>query len=449
MFIDQTMRKSRSFVLYLLVPALLLSAASNAQQTGADSLLQNASLPNVIQYALKRQPLVQQSLIDEQITALQVKSKLADWYPQINFNYLLQHNFDVQTNIIGGNPVKLGVDNTSAFQFGATQTIFNRDVLLALRSRNDVQLQARQQTTSNKIDVVVNVTKAFYAVLATQQQIKVVQETITRLERSLKDARAQYDAGVADKTDYKRATIALNNAIASRKATEESLKANTENLKAVMNYPPSGTLNIAYDSIALENAIPQDTLARVDIGSRIEYQQLQTLKRLQEANLKYNKWSFIPTLSANGAYNFNYLNDQFSKLYNQSYPNSYIGLTLGLPIFQGGKRKYNIKQAEWQLKRVDLDIVNLENSVNAEYTAAVAAYKSNLANFLAIKENVQLAQEVYDVIQLQYHSGIKVYLEVITAETDLRTAQINYFNALYSVLSSKVDVQRALGTVQY
>jgi outer membrane protein TolC len=449
MFIDQTMRKSRSFVLYLLVPALLFSAASNAQQTGADSLLQNASLPNVIQYALKRQPLVQQSLIDEQITALQVKSKLADWYPQINFNYLLQHNFDVQTNIIGGNPVKLGVDNTSAFQFGATQTIFNRDVLLALRSRNDVQLQARQQTTSNKIDVVVNVTKAFYAVLATQQQIKVVQETITRLERSLKDARAQYDAGVADKTDYKRATIALNNAIASRKATEESLKANTENLKAVMNYPPSGTLNIAYDSIALENAIPQDTLARVDIGSRIEYQQLQTLKRLQEANLKYNKWSFIPTLSANGAYNFNYLNDQFSKLYNQSYPNSYIGLTLGLPIFQGGKRKYNIKQAEWQLKRVDLDIVNLENSVNAEYTAAVAAYKSNLANFLAIKENVQLAQEVYDVIQLQYHSGIKVYLEVITAETDLRTAQINYFNALYSVLSSKVDVQRALGTVQY
>ncbi|TXJ29193.1 MAG: TolC family protein [Chitinophagaceae bacterium] len=443
------MRKSRSFVLYLLVPALLLSTASNAQQTGADSLLQNASLPNVIQYALKRQPLVQQSLIDEQITALQVKSKLADWYPQINFNYLLQHNFDVQTNIIGGNPVKLGVDNTSAFQFGATQTIFNRDVLLALRSRNDVQLQARQQTTSNKIDVVVNVTKAFYAVLATQQQIKVVQETITRLERSLKDARAQYDAGVADKTDYKRATIALNNAIASRKATEESLKANTENLKAVMNYPPSGTLNIAYDSIALENAIPQDTLARVDIGSRIEYQQLQTLKRLQEANLKYNKWSFIPTLSANGAYNFNYLNDQFSKLYNQSYPNSYIGLTLGLPIFQGGKRKYNIKQAEWQLKRVDLDIVNLENSVNAEYTAAVAAYKSNLANFLAIKENVQLAQEVYDVIQLQYHSGIKVYLEVITAETDLRTAQINYFNALYSVLSSKVDVQRALGTVQY
>jgi len=444
------MRKSRSrFSLSLLVPALLFSAASFAQTQSADSLLQDASLPNVIQYALKRQPLIQQSLIDEQITDLQVKSRLADWYPQINFNYLLQHNFDVQTNIIGGNPVKLGVDNTSAFQFGATQTIFNRDVLLALRSRNDVQLQSRQQTTFNKIDLVVNVTKSFYAVLATQQQIRVVQETITRLERSLKDSRAAYDAGVADKTDYKRATIALNNAIATRKATEESLKANLENLKAAMNYPVSSQLNIGYDSAALENAIPQDTLAIVDISGRIEYQQLQTLKRLQEANLKYNKWSFIPTLSANGAYNFNYLNDQFSKLYNTSYPASYIGLTLGLPIFQGGKRKYNIRQAEWQLKRVDLDIVNLENSVNAQYASALSSYKSSLANYLAVKENVQLAQEVYDVIDLQYRNGIKAYLEVITAETDLRTAQINYFNALYSVLSAKVDVQKALGTVQY
>ncbi|MBO9660722.1 MAG: TolC family protein [Chitinophagaceae bacterium] len=433
----------------MLIPAMLVSSVSSAQTSNADSLLQDASLPNVIQYALKRQPLVQQSLLDEEITRLQVKSRLADWYPQINFNYLLQHNFEVQTNIIGGNPVKLGVDNTSAFQFGATQTIFNRDVLLALRSRNDVQTQARQNTTANKIDLVVNVSKSFYAVLATQQQIRVVQETITRLERSLKDSRAAYDAGVADKTDYKRATIALNNANATRKATEENLKANIELLKASMNYPANGELRIAYDSAALENAIPQDTLAMVDIAGRIEYQQLQTARRLQEANLKYNKWSFIPTLSANGAYNFNYLNDQFSKLYSTSYPASWVGLTLGLPIFQGGKRKYNIKVAEFQLKRVDLDIVNLQNNVSAEYTSALAAYKSNLANYLAVKENVQLAQEVYDVIDLQYRNGIKAYLEVITAETDLRTAQINYFNALYSVLSSKIDVQRALGTVQY
>ena len=79
----------------------------------------------------------------------------------------------------------------------------------------------------------------------------------------------------------------------------------------------------------------------------------------------------------------------------------------------------------------------------------MAAYRSSLENYLALKQNVLLAREVYDVIQLQYRSGIKTYLEVITSETDLRTAEINYFNALNQVLSSKVDVQRALGDIRY
>jgi len=417
---------------------LLAGGAAYGQQPTGDSLLQDASLPNVIRYAIKNQPRVQQALVDEKITDLQIKSRLADWYPQVNFNYIYQHNFQVQTNIIGGNPVRLGVANTSAFQFGATQTIFNRDVLLANRTRNEVRLQARQQSENTRIDIASDVSKAFYDVLATQQQIRVSDENIVRLERSLRDARAQYDAGVVDKTDYKRATIALNNARALRKSNEEALKAKTEYLKALMNYPETGELKIIYDSATLEQEIPVDTMQGVDYSRRIEYQLLETQRRLQEANVQYNRWSYLPSLSANGAYNLNYLNDQFSKLYNNSFPASYAGLTLAFPIFQGGKRKYNLEQSKWQLKRTDLEITNLKNSVNAEYASALAAYKSALVNYLAVRDNVELAQEVYDVINLQYRSGIKTYLEVITSETDLRTAQINYFNALYQVLSSKI-----------
>ncbi len=435
----------------LLLPALLvfLLPLPGISQRPADSLLQEATLPRVIQYALKNQPLIQQALIDQEITDLQIRSRLADWYPQVNFNYLYQHNFQVQTSIIGGNPVRLGVANTSALQFTASQAIFNRDVLLANRTQGEVRRQAAQQTAGTKIDIAVSVSKAFYDVLATQQQIRVATENIVRLQKSLNDARAQYDAGIADKTDYKRATIALNNSLASRKSNEEALKAKVEYLKALINYPESASLDIVYDSAALEREIPVDTLQGLDYSRRIEYQLLQTQRKLQEANVQYNKWSYLPSLSANGAYILNYLDNDFNKLYNQTFPNSYAGLTLAFPIFQGGKRKYNLEQANWQLKRTDLAIVNLKNTVNAEYSSALASYKASLANFLAIKENVSLAQEVYDVISLQYRSGIKTYLEVITAETDLRTAQINYFNALYQVLSSKIDVQRAAGELRY
>jgi len=87
--------------------------------------------------------------------------------------------------------------------------------------------------------------------------------------------------------------------------------------------------------------------------------------------------------------------------------------------------------------------------VNSEYAAALASYKASISNYRAVKENVLLAREVYDVINLQYRAGIKTYIEVVNAETDLRTSQINYFNALYQVLSSKIDVQRSLGDLRF
>lgn len=438
----------RKGVLLFLTCLVFISFRSTAQQQ-TDSLLQEATLENCITYAVEKQAVVQQAQIDEAITEEAIKSKLSEWFPQVNFNYTFQHNFQVQTSVIGGNPVKLGVDNTSGLMFTLNQPIFNRDVLLASRTRADVRLQARQNTESVKIDVAANVSKAFYDVLTTEQQIKVSDENVVRLERSYKDAYNQYQAGITDKTDYKRAAIALNNTKAAKKSYEVLLKARIENLKAQMNYPVEASLKIVYDSTQMEKEILLDTTQTPDYIRRIEYQLLSTQQKLQEANVQYNKWSFLPQLSANGAYNLNYLNNDFNKLYNQSYPASYAGLTLSFPIFQGGKRKYEIQQAKWQLRRTSLDIVNLRNAVNAEYNGALANYKSNYASYMATKENMVLAKEVYDIIQLQYKSGIKTYLEVITSETDLRSAQINYYNALYELLASKIDVQKAVGAIRY
>jgi outer membrane protein TolC len=423
---------------------------TSAENLAAESpTLDKATLDNVIQYALKHQPLIQQSVIDQRVVENTIKSKLADWYPQINFNYNLQHNFAVQTNIIGGNPVKLGVDNTSAAQFSLTQSIFNRDLLLANRSQNDVRQQASQSVTNNKITVAANVAKAFYAVLSTKQQISVAEGDIIRLKKSLKDAKSNYDAGTADKIDYKRVTITLNNTMATKASNEELLKARLQALKSLMGYPVDKPLEIAYEPTQMENEIALDTAQKVEVQNRIEYQQLQTLKRLREADLNYSKWAYLPSVSLNGAYNLNFLNNSFGDLYNRNYPNSFANLTLALPIFQGGKRKINTNTAEWQIKRLNLDIVNLKNTVNNEYQQALATYKSNLGVFLSQKENMELAKEVYDLVQMQYRSGIKTYLEVITAETDLRSARINYYNTLYLVLSSKIDVQKALGQLNY
>jgi len=433
---------------YLSLFLVLICSGSLFSQTN-DSLLPAASLQNCVQYALKHQPLVQQSVLDEEITERQIRIRLADWYPQLNFNYNIQHNFQVQTSIIGGNPVKLGVNNTSYGQFGLTQAIFNRDVLLARRSAGDVRKQAQQSTTNNKIDITVNVSKAFYDVLLTQQQINLDNETLNRLEKSFKNAYDQYSGGIVDKIDYKRATIALNNAKAQKRQDEESLEAKYASLRNQMGYPVNAKLDLVYDSAQLEKDAFTDTSQALSYDNRIEYQLLETQKRLQASNLTYYKWGFLPSVGLFGNYNLNFLNDDFAKLYSHNYPNSYAGISLAFPIFQGGKRIQQIRAATLQLKRVDYDIASLKNNISAAYAQALAVYKSSYNYYTILKENLAIATDVYNTIQLQYKEGVKTYLDVIFAETDLRSAQVNYTNALYQVLSSKLDVQKELGTIQY
>jgi outer membrane protein TolC len=428
---------------------IVISGTSFAQRTDSLPTLSEATLENCVQYALQHNPDIQNAKIDQQITETQIQSKLADWYPQVNFTYNLQHNIQLPTFIFNGNVSHSGSYNTSGANFSLTQNIFNRDVLLASRTAKDVREAASENTQSQKIDLAVRVSKAFYDLILTRQQLKVTDEDIVRINQSLKDAYYQYQAGIVDKTDYKRATIALNNAKAQKKSGEESLKAKQAYLKDLMGYPVMTPLNLNYDTSQMENEVLLDTLQTVNYNDRIEIQQLQTQKKLQEYNLQYYKWSFLPSLSAFGNYNLNYLNNDFSKLYSQAYPNSFVGLTLNLPIFQGGKRLQQIKQAQFQITQAANDIRSFENQIHSEYMDALATYKSNLYNFYSLKENLSLATEVYDVIQLQYRSGVKAYLDVITAESDLRTAQINYYNALYQVLASKIDVMQSLGNIKY
>lgn len=411
--------------------------------------LETASLDNVIQYALQHAPAIQQAQIDQQITNKSIKGRLTEWLPQVNFAYNYQRFIDLQTSVIGGNVIRFGVNNTSSFQFTATQTIFNRDVFLASNTASRINVQAEQNTTKAKIETIVNVTKAFYDLLATTQHINVNEESILRLERSLKDAYSRYQSGVADKTDYKRATILLNNAKAASKGSREQLGYKLQALRTLIGYPTEKEIALVYDTAKLEQDIFIDTVQQPNLSSHIDYRLLYTQKELQQANVTYSKWAFLPSLNAFGAYNLNYQNNNFGELYNEEYPYSYVGLTLAVPIFQGGKRILKVQETKLIGRRLDVSMSNLESSLYTDYSRAMSAYKTNLENYFSQQQNVQLAEEVYGIINLQYRSGIKTYLDVTIAETDLRTTRLNYVNALYLVLASRVDVLRALGQITY
>lgn len=431
-------------LILLAVTFFCCSFKAFAQSSGKDTLT-NASLPACVQFALKHQPTIRQSEIDEKIADATIRTKLADWYPQLNLDGYYQHNIQLPSNFFGGNIVSNGTHNISAVELAATQNIFNRDVLLALRSSGQIRKAARQGTDSARIGIIADVSKAFYDVLLTQKQVSVLDEDVVRLNRSLQDAYNQYKGGIVDKTDYKRATISLNNANAERKQQQDILTAKYFYLRQLMGYPDSAALQLQYDSAELERQIPIDTLQEINYTDRIEYRLLQTTKELQQYNLKYYKWGYLPSVSAYGNYNLDYFNNSFGKLYQQSFPNSNVGIQLSFPIFQGTKRIFQVRTAQLQVDRLDWEITALQNIIRTEYAQALALYKGNLANYIALKENVQLANDVYNILRLQYQQGIKTYLDVIIAESDLRTSQLNLYTSLYQLLQSRIDVLRALG----
>ena len=164
--------------------------------------------------------------------------------------------------------------------------------------------------------------------------------------------------------------------------------------------------------------------------------------------MKYYKWSYLPLVSAFGNYTPAFQNDRFADLYNHAYPSSFVGLQVSVPIFLGKRRTYEIRNANLQLTRLQWSITDLNNVINQQYAQALAAYKGSFAEYQALWQLCNFSIRA-NTLRLQYSSGVKTYLDVIIAETDLRSAQLNYLSALNQVLSGKLDMEKALGIIKY
>lgn len=444
----KTKRINFQTIVFLLL-GFFTARNGNAQNSNSNRpSLQDASLQQVIDYALENQPAYQKVVLDERIMKSGVRVNLSDWMPQATFTGALQHNLKLQQTVVAGNIITMGLKNTSFMQFMATQQILNKEVIASSITAKPIKEQASQIVESAKIDLVVTVTKAYFDLLAVKQQIDVSKEIIKRLERSLQDATSLYETGVTDKIDFKRATIALNNAKASLKSNEELLKAKEAALKVAIGYDANMPISIKTDMEQIEKELSADTIKNFNFSDRVEYRLLQSNQKIQKGNLKYASLAYMPSIYGSAVYNFNYMNNQFRDLYNAAYPNAYVALNVSFPLFTGLKRVENIRQQKWKLNQLEYDITNFENVANSQYYAALAMYKSQLASYEALKENLVLAQEVYDIIELQYKEGVKTYLELITAETDLRTATINYYNSLYLIMAAKVELEKAAGKIR-
>lgn len=410
-------------------------------------LSNEATLEDLIDFALRNQGRVQQALIDEEIGEREIASALSGWFPQITALGSYNHNFIIPTTAFGEEVIEMGQPHNSAVTLQAEQQILNPGLLQAAKAARYIREQNKLNTEQSKINMIVEVSKAYYDILTSHEQVNIVRENITRIQKQLDDATARYESGIVDQTDHKRARISLSNARADQRRLEEVLKYKYAFLKELIGLQSDQEINLAFDIERMEKEIVMDTTDRLITENRVEFRQLQNIKRLQEINTQYHRWTFLPSLSASYNYAWDFRNQRFQGLYNTHHPRSAFGLHLQFPIFQGTRRSQEIRKSRLLEDRLDWDLVQLRNRIISEYQLAMATYRANLTDWNTASENVSLSKEVYEIIQLQYQEGIKTYLDLMMAETDLRTSQINYLNALFAVLSGKLDTYKALGII--
>lgn len=412
------------------------------------------TLYQCVGYALEHQPSINQAQLNIAIARANNAINISSWLPQVNLSGNLVHYLQLPSSSTADSAgrqqvVRTGVYNTFLPGLTVSQAIFSPQLLYAAKSAHLYTRAAEQAKDSTRINIITGVSKAFYSLLLTLAQVDVLKEDTARLGRNVMDTYHQFVGGIVDETDYDEAVISLNNSKAQLRQQMENISPGYAVLKQLMGYPPEKQFNVVVDTVTMLQEIGFDTTQPLKYENRIEYQELQTAMQLQHNLTSYYRSAFLPSLSAFYNNYWQFTNNTATQLFNAAYPYSYVGLSVSLPVFTGFSRLENVRKARLQQESIDWVQVSLRSQIYTEYTSAMANYKSAFYNWVLLKENVTRARSAYRIVSLQYKEGIVAYLNMIVAESNLVSAEIGEINALFQLLSSKIDLERAMGTTRY
>lgn len=416
------------------------------------------SLKEAIDYAQNHQTSILNASIDEEIAKNTVKKTIGIGLPQVNGSVNFQDFLKVPTNLLPGEffgkpgtqiPVRFGVQYQSSLGLELNQLLFDGSYLVGLQATKTFKELSNKNLKRSRIETTVAVTKAYYSVLVSNEQLSLLDANMARLKKSLNDTEALFKNGFVEKIDVDRLTVMNNNLETERGNVIRLLELNVNLLKFQMgmNIQFKLLLKDSIRSLQVEESIAvKDTSA---FQNRIEYSLLETQKKLNELDLKRYKSLFLPSLSAFGSTSRSLQSNEFLNLTDRSFPTTVIGFRLSVPLISGGIKTYQVRNAKLEVLKTENNLVNLRNGINLEVEQAQTVYRNGLKSLENQKRNMELAQEVLRVTKIKYEQGVGSSIEVTTAETSLKESQNNYINALYDLLINKVNVDRALGKIVY
>jgi len=442
----------------LLITLMLLTSIAIRAQESPQGRTFNFSLQECLQYAYENQTAILNSKLDIESAKARVKETVGIGLPQVSGTAQFMDYLKIPTTLIPGEffgepgtfiPVKFGVKYQSSAGLSVNQLLFNGTYLVGLKASKTYKELSEKSLNRTKLQTTVAVTKAYYQVLVSNEQMRLVDANVNQLAEQLRQTQELNKQGFVEKIDLDRLQVIYNNLLTQKENISRSLVLSTQLLKFQMGMPVTDGLSVKEKienvSLDVNSSIAVDTSA---YRNRVEFSLLQTQRKLNDLNIQRLKSEYLPSLAAFGSSSYSFQSNSLGSLYDKKFPTTVVGLQLNIPIFSGFQKVYQIRQAKIELKKTDNDLSNTKNGILLEQETGRITYQNSVSSLNNQKANMDLAREVLRVSKIKYQEGVGSSIEVTQAQTELETAENNYIQALYNALVSKVDLDNAYGRIQ-
>ena len=303
-----------------------------------------------------------------------------------------------------------------------------------------------EQSRASKIDLSNQVKKSFYNNLLAKESYNVFKETYRTDSVNLENIKQKYNQGIVAEYDVITADVRLKSIIPNILQAENAMKIAELQLKMLMGIDADQQIVISGSLLDYEETMFNAIVAADEnLASNSDLRQFDLQTDMAKKGLEIQKMQFLPTLTSTFNYMYMSQNNDF-KIGNYRWdPYSVVGITLAVPIFNGGQRHNSVKQSEIQLFQLKEQRKDIERGLKLSVKNNLEMMNKSIEQVVATESSVEQAKKGYEITQKRYDTGMGTIVDVNAAALAVTSAELQYRNAIYDYLAAKADLEKTLG----
>lgn len=343
--------------------------------------------------------------------------------------------------------LEVGRWNTWSAGVSASMPVVNAQLWKSIKiSGMDVEL-AVEKARASRLDMVSQVKNAYYAVLFSKEAFNVYKEVYENAMTNYAETEKKYNVQKATDLDMARAKTNVANAIPNVYNAESSIILALWQLKAVMGIDLEMNIDVEgaiedYSEYMTSDVTKADSIS-LDRNSTMKQLEIQANELAQ--SIKAQQYAYIPTLALAFNYSYNAMTNDFNFKEYRWTPYSYVGMSLSIPIFSGGKRLNQVRQARNSYEQMRLQMTSTERNLKIAIRQSLNTMETNVKSYDAAKDAVASAEKAYSIAEKSYEVGRATLTDLNDAQLALTQARLAESQAVYNFIVAKTQLEQTLG----